>query len=689
MRTDLYETLTEKVKKGLESPAVVVNKRIINGWIPRRIRMEKELPMDKYRKELREIRETSARASEGMEKMAEQLIKNIDNKWDSQQRGSPKVYLAKTPEDAFKIVRQLIGDEKLVVKSKSNVINELGLVKKLETEGIKIVETDLGDRIIQLTGEKPCHPLGPAVHVPKERVAEVFSKDLGVEIKPVVSDIVSKARKGMREYFIKAKVGMTGANAVATNQGVIALIENEGNISLVTRLPSRHIAITGINKLVPCEKDAFHVVLCEALFGVGRPFGEGATYVSMITGPSRTGDVEATMAGPMHGAEEVHLILVDNWRSKAWHSPYKESLYCINCGACLRSCPVYYEIGPEFGERYIGGYGAVVAGLMENVERAVESGLFFCTGCSACKDWSCPAEVDIPEMIQTMRMEAVKSGYRLPPHEKLVKSIKENRNPYVSSKAERVLWQNDLTIPDKAEVLYWCGCTGALRTPEIPKSIVKIFSAANVAFTNLKGQEGCCGSPLLRTGYVDEFQEVANENVRVFKDRGIKRIITMCPGCYRTFKADYPKYVDGFEFEVLHATEVIEDLIEKGKIKPTYPINLQLTYHDPCHLGRHMGIYEPPRKIIESLPGTKLIEMNLNRNFARCCGAGSGVLSAFPDIAFALGTDNLRDAEKSGAQALVTACPFCELNFKYSMDRAGSTLKIYDVAELIAKSISA
>ncbi len=344
-----------------------------------------------------------------------------------------RVYVTKTKEEALEVALKELEGAKLICKSKSNAVKEIGLVEKLQEQGIEVVETDLGDRIIQLTNDAPSHPVAPASHLSVAEVAEAFSKHLGIPVESSPNDIVAKARIKLREKILRADVGLTGANAIAAKDGAIILMENEGNISLITRLPKKHVCIVGINKILPTILEAIQQPLVAERSVVG-PYRAGA-YISIIRGPSRTGDIQFIEVIGMHGAQEVVVIFIDNWRNKVKDHPVLyEFLYCINCGTCLLPCTALMNTGVAFSSKYGSGvFGIIKSYLMEGVEEAVKNGLFLCTGCGACKAM-CPSSIDLPGILRYMREEASEKGLAPPKLKEISKNILETGSPFAEKK---------------------------------------------------------------------------------------------------------------------------------------------------------------------------------------------------------------------------------------------------------------
>lgn len=235
------------------------------------------------------------------------------------------------------------------------------------------------------------------------------------------------------------------------------------------------------------------------------------------------------------------------------------------------------------------------------------------------------------------------------------------------------------------ETLYWVGCMATYRLPEVAKATDKILDTAGIDYTTLGNEEDCCGSVLLRIGMKQEAKMLARKNIEKIESMGVMRVVTSCAGCYKTFKKDYPNILDKpIPFEVVHMVELISDLINDGKIEIKKSLTEKVTYHDPCHLGRHCGIYEQPRGVIRRIPGLDLVEMRNNKRLANCCGAGGGIRSAFKDLSQMLSRRRIQEANDTGAKILLSACPFCEYQFKEAVDCADSEINVMDIQELIA-----
>jgi len=343
----------------------------------------------KMAEEVRKIKEHSI---QNMRELAKQASSSIEE-------NHGRAYIAKTAGEALDIIGDLVGEGKLVVKAKSMTAEEIELREYLEGEGNEVYETDLGEFIIQKLGSRPMHILSPAIHVPREDVARLFSQITGKEHSADIEKLVATARELLREKFFKADVGISSANVVAADTGTLFLIENEGNIRLATGAPPVHIALVGMEKLVPRLEDAFKVA------EVTWRYANYAipSYVSLISGPSKTGDIEKVTTYGVHGPKEFHVVFLDGGRTHLARDPVlRQALYCLRCGGCLYECPVFGLTAGYFGDKYFAGIGAVwAAEVTGNLEKA-SSMAYTCLTCGRCRV-RCPMKIDVPEMILNMR----------------------------------------------------------------------------------------------------------------------------------------------------------------------------------------------------------------------------------------------------------------------------------------------
>ena len=311
-----------------------------------------------------------------------------------------QLHFAKDADQANEIVAHIsrTRNVKVATKSKSMVSEELALNPVLESIGVEVWETDLGEYIIQLAEETPSHLVAPALHKSKEDVAELFADKLGIPYDEDIYHMAATAREVLRDKFMEADLGISGANFVVAETGTLVIITNEGNGRLSTSAPRIHIGITGMEKVIPSMQDLSIFLRLLPRSATGQRI---TSYVSMTTGPRRSEDED--------GPEEFHLILVDNGRSRMLADPaLREALYCIRCGACLNICPVYARVGGHaYGWVYPGPIGAVVSPMLVGLKRAKElpqaSSL-----CGACRE-VCPIKIDIPRMLLNLRNKTAES----------------------------------------------------------------------------------------------------------------------------------------------------------------------------------------------------------------------------------------------------------------------------------------
>jgi L-lactate dehydrogenase complex protein LldG len=343
------------------------------------------------KKRLRQAREKAI----GNEALLKQAIENL-------RQNGIKVYRVDSREEAISLVISEIDDSRLVVKSKSNLTKEIGLTEALEAAVIEVIETDIGDRIIQLCGDVPSHPTGPASHLTRYDIAKILSAHLGKTVKPTAQAIVESIRDEISAYINKATIGITGANAIAAEDGAILLLHNEGNIIQVAMRPEKHIVLAGIDKIYAGIEEALNMLKLQTFYATGAL---ATSFLNIIAGSSQTADIEKQLIKGVHGPKEICLILVDNHRSDIARSEYKELLYCIGCGQCLLVCPAYSVYGNRFGvDSQLGGRGLVYSVLSLEATVKADDGLDLCLTCRKCQQ-HCPLAIGIPSMINKLRLE--------------------------------------------------------------------------------------------------------------------------------------------------------------------------------------------------------------------------------------------------------------------------------------------
>ncbi|WP_461462572.1 LUD domain-containing protein [Methanobrevibacter sp.] len=358
------------------------------------------------------------RSIENMETLIEEAKENFT-------RNGIEYFEASDGKEAIDIIAQLVNEydpnNKLIIKSKSNTVGEIKGRNKLEDKGFKVIETDLGDRLLQLknSDNRPVHNTGPAAHLSVDEISEIVNNALGTNLKPVHKDIMETVREDVLNYVDNAKVGITGANAIASHDGAFAIVHNENNVAYASSR-KLHIVLAGIDKVVSNVEEAVSICKLESVFGAGSPI---SSYINIIAGPSKTADIEKKLLKPMYGAERVVVILLDNGRRKA----KEECLWCINCGNCIVNCPVYNAVGNEFGfNYYLGGRGIAMSRFLNENESKDDEKLFMCTLCGMCT-FNCPVRTPTNEVIENLRCIG---DYHMNVHEKIKDNINSKGSPY-------------------------------------------------------------------------------------------------------------------------------------------------------------------------------------------------------------------------------------------------------------------
>ncbi len=403
---------------------------------------------------------------------------------------------------------------------------------------------------------------------------------------------------------------------------------------------------------------------------------------------------------------------------------------CNHCGQCrfilgpkmkgweyAEVCPIYqrYKFDAYSGQGLINIAQELLEGTLQ-YEDDLLAHIYTCTTCGAC-DINCKSvrDMEVLDTILALRAKCVEDGVGpMPEHKEYARLVSGNHNIYGRSHDSRFSWlPENLPLSDKATVAYFVGCTTAYLHPEIALNTVRILRAGGVDFKIMHAEEYCCGAPLWRTGQTEVARELAEHNVEAIKRLGIKTLVTSCAECYGTFRGFYPRIVQP-DFEVLHISQMTDNMLRLGKLKPRRRLNMKVTYHDPCLLGRLSepyipwrgqikaygyhdppkqwrrgtnGIYDAPRRVLKSIPGIELIEMTRNEENAFCCGGGGGVPAAFPKFALWTAQERLAEAKSTGAEAIVSTCPLCQSNFEKAAETSKAGLRYHDLGELVVQAL--
>ncbi|WP_028319943.1 (Fe-S)-binding protein [Desulfatiglans anilini] len=408
---------------------------------------------------------------------------------------------------------------------------------------------------------------------------------------------------------------------------------------------------------------------------------------------------------------------------------------CIKCKGCtwvdhtympgtrfMTRCPsatkFEFDAYGAYGKMRIGH--AMAEGVLDWNEKALEI-MYACTLCGAC-DVGCKRNLDleIELSLEALRVKAVKDGVGpMPAHKKIAANIAETHNFFNAAHAQRRDWvaASGVTPAEKAELLYFVGCSASYTNKEIARATARILKAAGTDFMLLP-DEWCCGNTLFSVGLYDEAKALAERNVEAVRRTGAKILLTSCAEGYRMWKVDYPKLLGiataDLGFEVLHLVEYVDEKIKDGALNLDKPFETRMSYHDACSLSRLSepwtpyegkrgwmgcveprlkrrrgtnGVYAQPREILQAIPGVQLVEMPRMRENAFCCGAGRGTGEAFPDFARWAAAERLEEVKYVGAETLVSTCPWCKNNFSRVVKEDGLPVQVMDISEVILASI--
>jgi len=423
----------------------------------------------------------------------------------------------------------------------------------------------------------------------------------------------------------------------------------------------------------------------------------------------------------------------------AWQDYTHDMQRCTRCSYC-KWIPYRYMQNTDFVQgcpslsRYnwhayaaSGKFNMAYSLLQERIEidDTFLDVLYKCQMDGSC-DVSCKVQQDLEplQLMQELRIKCVEEGQLLPAHMMVIDGLKKEDNMMQASRADRGKWAEGLKVKNlteaSAEVVYHAGCRYSFDEELWPvaRGGLQLLLDAGVDVGIMGTDEACCGGRAYELGYVGELTKYAEHQMEALRTAGVKMLVTPCADCYAAFKVLYDKIDRKLGIEVLHITQYLDRLIKEGKLKLTKPVPLTVTYHDPCHMGRlgepwiHWqgkeykvmgqmivhdppkkfrrgagGVYEPPRDILKSIPGLNFVEMCRIKEYAWCCGAGGGVIDAYPDFAAWTGNERLREAKEVGAEAIVSACPWCKRNFLDAAKETGDRIEVYDIIELVQKAI--
>ena len=634
-----------------------------------------------------------------------------------------KVHVAHTAFEANTIIADIAraNDVKKIVKGKSMTAEETFLNDHLEKEGFIVTETDLGEWIIQMRHEGPSHMVMPAIHLSRKEVAELFTKVTGqVQDPNDINGMVKVARRELRQVFLEADMGVTGANFAIAETGTIGLVTNEGNGRLVTTLPRVHVALVGFDKLVPDLKSALRILKALPRNATGQLI---STYVTWITGPNEC------RSAP-DGRKEMHIVFLDNGRLALARDPlFSQALRCIRCGACANVCPIYKLVGGHnYGHVYIGAIGLILTYFYhgrENARAIVKA----CLNCQACKA-VCPTGIDLPYLIKGVYRTILEVEGKTPVKNRLLKRVLGNRKlfhfllrraylaqkpvtqgeylrhlpfffssehgfrslPAVAKTSLRDMWVriNPRLQNPRYRVALFGGCLVDFVYPEQALALVRFLKDHNVQL-EYPMEQTCCGLPAMMMGENETARDVAVQNLKAIDPANYDYILTLCASCGSHLKENYSKLCGEDEGIGVKVQQLKDKLIDFSSfmmnvlhVKPEMfrRSGKKVAYHAPCHLCRGLGVTREPRELIMAAG----MEYCTATDEDVCCGFGGSFSVDFPEISAELLKRKLANAEATGAEVLVTDCPGCVLQLRGGMDqKSGRKMEVKHIAEIIGE----
>ncbi|MCC6858768.1 MAG: LUD domain-containing protein [Bryobacterales bacterium] len=661
------------------------------------------------------IAERKAYAASHLEALAAEFAAN------ARARGA-KVFRTGDPQQVREYVLNVAREKgaRAIVKSKSMASEEIHLNPYLEKEGLSVSETDLGEWIVQLAGQRPSHMVLPAIHMTKEDVAGLFSKEINERLSSDIPRLVNVARQELRSRFLNADIGISGANIAVAETGSLVLVTNEGNARLVATLPNTHIAIVGIEKLVALFEDILPVLTALPRSATAQLL---TSYVSIITGPAPNTD------GTL---KDLHIVLMDNRRSEMAEDPqFREALQCIRCASCLNVCPVFRLVGGHvFGKVYTGGIGTILTAWFDALKQSEDiQGL--CIQCGNCREF-CPGNIDIPGLILELRRRlVVEQGQSLV--QKGIFAVVNNRRlfhtmlraaslgqkPFVDGGFIRHLplflstFTRDRSLPSIAPAPFrdtfrkipqprseekaalYAGCLIDFAYTEIGEAVVKILNRAGIEVVFPEGQT-CCGAPARYSGAYEVAAQNSIDNIRALLEQDVKWVVTACPTCTVALKQEFIGTLESLgRHEALPEARrladkavdfswLVKQLVDEGRLSfRDGEAPLPLTYHDSCHLKRTLHVSGEPRDLLRRA-GHQIVEMFESDI---CCGMGGSYTLKLPEISAAILHRKLHNIEATGVSEVAADCPGCVMQIRGGCDKKGLAVRVKHTAERLAERL--
>ncbi|HEY8951443.1 MAG TPA: LUD domain-containing protein, partial [Candidatus Dormibacteraeota bacterium] len=620
-----------RVDKALDNPSL--QQALTSGLTGIRARRDRAFESFDFAKGREELKQRRRANLDHLPELADQFKQRME-------AAGGVVHYAKDAAEAREIIGRICKEaggapgslgsagRMVVTKVKTMAGEEIELNPYLEELGMEVVETDLGERMVQLTHTHPSHLIAPAIHLTKEDAAAVFGTEATIEA------IQSHARESLRQKFIEATVGISGANLAIAETGTIVLVTNEGNADLTTTLPPVHIALFGFDKLVATLEDAVAVLRMLPRSGTGQVM---TSYVNWITGPSRSADIEQSLTIGVHGPREMHCVILDNGRTEMLADPiFRDALTCIRCGACSNACPPFMAVGGhQFGYIYNGPIGLVLTPFHHGIDKA-DLPNTLCTQCNACQE-ICPVDIPLPRQIlehrrkgrKSLRKKVLTGVWERPaladsllragaPFRRLIPGAPPlARVPYRDRSGGAVAGTGQGGEP----LTIFASCMVDRMLPAAAVALQEIATAAGYEVGFPKGQ-WCCGLIAANAG---DFAGGAELHADLAASLGDSKglIVTPSASCFGAFTIDAPDWGaptnQPLSSRFRDSTRFALDLLtERPAIVRETETGLKVAYHDSCQTLRQLGLKTEPRRLL-GLAGYEVVDIP---DIANCCGFG-------------------------------------------------------------------
>ena len=635
---------------------------------------------------------------------------------DNVEQNGSHVYRAKDAAEANRYILDVCKTHgaQYIVKSKSMTSEEIKLNGALVAGGIKPVETDLGEYILQVSNDHPSHMVMPAIHQTRGQVCDIFSRHFQKEVCPDIPEMVELVRHHLRDYYFMAGVGITGANVAIASSGTIGIVTNEGNARLCTTLPPAHIVLLGYEKLVRNFEEAIKILRVLPKSATGQII---STYVTWIKGRNPSFKNE-------DGLKEMHYVFLDNGRlDYLEHPTLKEALKCIRCGSCANICPAYEMIGGHvFGHVYIGAIGLIFAALFDSDEVARDI-LKLCLSCKACSQ-NCPAGIDLEKLIAELKLlsgdkfgvnplkKALYSGVLAKPgvFRGLMGIGSVLQKPFVAEDKEHLKLPmpsrrgfpmvprvKKPTFTDLAKLrtpairggevraFFYPGCAVEYFYPNTGIALLDLLETGGIR-VDIPQASACCGLPANFAGDRISTERTIRTNLGFMGEPDdYDAYLVLCPSCGVAMVGEFEKFVGDDDVlkekakKIAAKTKSLSMFLEDGPIKFRPVGGRKVTYHTPCHLAR--GMKSSAEQYLSRLLGDKFVPL---ADTDVCCGFAGSYSMDFPGISSGIQGKKIEHLKESGADVVVTDCPGCVMQIESGVLKKKLPIQVTHLSDFLA-----